>query len=527
MRKTRCLVMAINEAEVQDASQGHSPQSELSQLLNWCTENGVILHSVQVLSRDGQRGLYATEDIKSGDPIVSIPRKAAIIADLAADEPPEFHALTGLSQAFWKTAAWEVRLAVVLLDECARGSSSPFLTYLNALPKDPWCALWAYETMGRASVSKQLQPYHLHNVAHEYRDHVKHTFVSFRKALPHDKHSLVTLKSFSWAIAICQGRGFGIPLVGTIGNQSSLDEVSVSAPKRKLDENVPVQYALFPGLDMANHSVHCQTSFRYDAEADVYRIRTGTNFSAGQQVFLSYGSKSNDDLMFFYSFVEGNNPANTVKIADFREWILDLAHGDGQRETDWDRKLDVLKKNNLTHADKSHTFQLDKVPDELMLAIRVAVASSEDLTKFSEEMVKQPTQKYKPISLENELDAWYAIDKKCQELLEEAGDFSEEEQGLLTKMFSEHPCSAVWRWGEEGSMGELMYKYERQAVLDATSERVRHFAQISSAVGRVCTVLMPPSQSLLKTDLFAGMEDIETTGVHRFAISPEDLNIAQ
>lgn len=524
-QSSRCVIKALGETGSLEIYPDASVQKKLVELLDWCAGNGIRLHSVEVLSRDGQCGLYATDNVKSGDPIISIPGRAAIIADIAGDEPPDLHVFTGLANSFWRTATWEVRLAVLLLDECAR-SVSPFRAYLNSLPKDPWCALWGYETVGRARISKQLEPYHLHNVANDFRAHVKHTFISFRKALPHDKRSLCTLKSFSWAVAVCQNRGFGIPQVGTIGNQSSLNRVATSGPFQKRDEKVPVQYALFPGLDMANHSVHCQTSFRYDAEADIYRVYTGANFSRGQQVFLSYGSKSNDDLMFFYSFVEGNNPANTVKLADFREWILDLAHEDCETDADWDRKLTVLRKNKLTHPDKTHAFQLDKVPDGVMLAIRVAVASSEDLTTFLEEMDKQPSRLCKAISLENELDAWRAIDVKCQQLLQEAGGFNHEEQETLTAMYSEHPCSAVWRWGEEGSKGELMYRYERQTILSATSERVRHFAQISSAVGRVCTVLIPPSQSLLKTDLFSGMGEGETAGVHRFAISPEDLNFA-
>lgn len=518
------MMKVLGETGNQEVSPDTSSQKELAELLEWCAGNGIRFHSVEVLSRNGQRGLYATDDVKSGDPILSIPRRAAIIADIAEDEPPDLRVFSGLAQSFWKSATWEVRLAVLLLDECARSASSPFRTYLNALPKDPWCALWAYETVGRARISKQLQPYRLHNVAHDYRAHVKHTFISFRKALPRDKRPLISLNSFSWAVAVCQSRGFGIPLIGTIGNQSSLNRVTTCGPFQKRDEKVPVQYALFPGLDMANHSVHCQTSFRYEVEADTYRVCTGANFSRGEEVLLSYGSKSNDDLMFFYSFVEGNNPANTVKVADFREWVLDLAHEDCETDGDWDRKLTVLRERNLTLPDKAHVFQLDKVPDELMLAIRVAVASSEDLTTFSEEMDKQPSRLYKAISLENELDAWHAIDLKCQQLLEEVGEFNDEEQETLAAMFSEHPCSAVWKWGEEGSKGELMYRYERQSVLNATSKRVRHFAQISSAVGRVCTVLIPPSQSLLKTDLFSGMGEGETTGVHRFAISPEDLN---
>lgn len=517
--------MSMNDTDANSEAEDFRVQDSLPVLLNWCTNKGVELHSVEVLSRDGQRGLYAKTDINAGDCIVSIPRQSAIIANIADESPPNFYELGGLSKEFWQSAAWEARLAVVLLDECARGKDSPFYEYIMTLPRDPWCALWAFEKLGGALVSKQLQPYHMHSVAREYRDHVKHTLVLLRKALPKAKHSLVTLERYSWAIAICQSRGFGIPVVGTIANHNRFTKGSSPSHFQKRDEVVPIRYALFPGLDMANHSVHCQTSFKYDADADIHRVHTGTNFAAGEQVFLSYGSKSNDDLMFFYSFVEGNNPANTVKLPDFREWILDLGHEYSQKDSDWDAKLEVLQKNHLTQPAKSHVFELDKVPDELMLAVRIAVASNEDLSKLKKDIEEQPDCRHKPVGLNNELNAWHAIDVKCQALLAEAGDFTEDQQESLTKMFSKRPCSAVWRWGEEGSDGEVMYKYERQTVLSVTSDRVRHFARISSAVGRVCTVLMPPSQSLLKADLFTGMDDTETSGVFKFAIPPDDINL--
>lgn len=284
----------------------------------------------------------------------------------------------------------------------------------------------------------------------------------------------------------------------------------------------PTQYALFPALDMANHSVHCPTSFTYDAVADAYIVSTGASFRPGDEVFLSYGPKCNDDLLLFYGFVEGNNPANAVIITDLREWILELGDVHGKDE-DWDRKLAVFMEHDLTDPHRTFQFRRDSVPDDLLLLVRLAVASTSELNEFLQQLSENSDRLFKPLCLENELTTWAAVDAKCQELLNELGDFSEEEQRLLTSMFEKHPITAVWEWGQPGSRGELLYRYERQEVLAATSERVRHFAHVSSSIGQVCTVLLPPSQSLLKTNLFSGMGDGETAGVHRFDIAPEDL----
>lgn len=364
----------------------------------------------------------------------------------------------------------------------------------------------------------------MHGVADAYRSHIKSTFVRFQNALPEDRRQYVSLKMFSWATAICQSRAFGIPLKAT---EYSQDDVSQGTPTFKKKKHIaPVRYALFPGLDMANHSVHCQTSFKYDSSLDRYSVSTGSEFIKDQKVLLSYGSKSNDDLMFFYGFAEGNNPANTVKITDLREWILDLAHRDHQATEDWDRKLKLLIDNGLTHPEKLFEFRLSDICDELMRSLRLAVATNGDLEIVLKELETNPNRLEKPISLENELSCWHAIEEKCQQLLSELGEFSPQEQEELTEMYSKQTCSGTWVWGEEGSAGELIYRYERQEVLRATAERVRHFAEVSSAVGRVCTVLLPPSQSLLRTDIFSGPGVKETAGVHKFFISPGDLPIS-
>lgn len=503
-------------------------EEKLQQLRQWCNSNGVRFHSVQILSRNHQRGLYATSDIGSGDIIISIPRRVAIIADVSNGNPPDLHVFRGIAPSFWKTASWETRLVITLLDECALGSASLFHPYLDILPSNPWSALWAYQVAGRQKLVEQLKSYRMHHVADSYRAHVKSIFVAFQNALPSALRAQVSLLQFSWAMCICQSRAFGVP-PGTTPDNSTMDHPTSSNlhPSVRLERKkviTPVRYALFPGLDMANHSVHCQTSFRYDPGADEYIVVTRTNFTAGQEVYLSYGPKSNDDLMFFYSFVEGDNPANTVKISDFHEWILDLASS--RHDTDRRRQnlLRPLLKSKLSTNDL-YEFHQSGISDNIMNLLRLALTKGEDLPKLVRELETNPDRLTRPLNLENELSCWFAIDEKCQQLLNELGEFTEEEQQRLTDMYSTRPCSAVWKWCEQGSDGELMYRYERQTALSTISERVRHFSHISSAVGRVCTVLMPPTQSLLKTDAFNDIGGNETSGVHKFLISPEDLNL--
>lgn len=51
-----------------------------------------------------------------------------------------------------------------------------------------------------------------------------------------------------------------------------------------------------------------QSECELDIWSDSFRVVASRPWQAGQQVFISYGSSSNDVLLQLYGFVEANNP---------------------------------------------------------------------------------------------------------------------------------------------------------------------------------------------------------------------------
>lgn len=472
----------------------------------WCKAVGIRNDAVEIRTQNGMRGLYATRDILPGEEIISVPATASLITDMEAP-PPTFHYLQP-SKSYWESIPWETQLAIILLDE-SLCKNSPFASYIASLPTDPSCVAWAYHTIGHSRLTTQLRPYHMHNLADISRAKLKSRFIALKSALHPKSRHLITLKQFTWAVSVSISRAFGIPPVA----------------ETQTDKNIkskPVKYALFPVLDMANCSVHYQSSLRYDAKADMFRVFTGSPFSKSEQVYVSYGAKSNDDFMFFYGFVEGNNPANTVTIPEMRKWIFDLANIDACTASTWDRKLNILIRQGRINPREPYHFHLDRIEDKLTFLLRITLATSEEIDRIEHTLDSSSLDK--PLSLSNELAVWHAIEQKCTEILDEQDDFSSSEQETLKRLFSTTPCTVAWTWGEPGCDGEILYRYEQQSVLTATLERVRHFAKISSSVGRICTVLLPPSQSLLRTDIFGAMTGHDdTSGIHKFDITQHDV----
>lgn len=76
-------------------------------------------------------------------------------------------------------------------------------------------------------------------------------------------------------------------------------------------------------IDMANHKsmgACADVSFEYFGNAYSLAV-TGTQ-SANSELFISYGDRSNDQLLQYYGFVEVDNPHDVYVLPPIREWDL-------------------------------------------------------------------------------------------------------------------------------------------------------------------------------------------------------------
>lgn len=480
---------------------------------------GVRLHSVAIQAHGHERALYATKPISPGDVLICIPRSCALIVNIADDLSPSLQVLKPRSppSASLLTTPWYVRLAIRLLDEQLCASKSPFAAYVDALPIAPSTALYAAHTMSASLVFDQLAAFAMDDTARAYYNSITNSFHAFHDSLPDSQKSLLTLHDFIWAISVVVSRAFGIPPVST--NQDS-----VKAPK------APLEFALFPAFDMANHSIHANTDMRFNRQTDSFELIAGVQSQPGQQVYVSYGTKSNDDLVLFYGFVEISNEGNQVTILDFRQWLLELAYAQDDGQLQWDHKLDLLRHFGLLKYGKMFAFRTESIEKDLMLALRIVMATSDQLDHFDQlRHNTDPKQLTKPLSLSNETAAWRAIEHYCQHLMRQCGHFDDHQVDRIHELIDQPMCTEPWTWGEADTDAELLLRYQRYRVLDDTIERVRHFTHISTTIGRVCTVLMPPSQSVLRTEKFAkpeggrNGESGEVFDLQRFIISPKDI----
>lgn len=82
---------------------------------------------------------------------------------------------------------------------------------------------------------------------------------------------------------------------------------------------VPLRrYGVPPIIDFLNHdsikAKMAQVEFRYFT--DTFDVLSGSEYGTGDQVFISYGSQSNDSFLQYYAFIERDNPGETFTFDD-------------------------------------------------------------------------------------------------------------------------------------------------------------------------------------------------------------------
>ena len=82
---------------------------------------------------------------------------------------------------------------------------------------------------------------------------------------------------------------------------------------------------LVPGLCLINHRTRSSIFFQYDETDQMFKIVSERSYAKGEQVFVSYGEKSNDNLLQWYGFSEEDNPVDTYRLPLLSRWLEENA----------------------------------------------------------------------------------------------------------------------------------------------------------------------------------------------------------
>ncbi|KAL3502575.1 hypothetical protein ACH5RR_037024 [Cinchona calisaya] len=325
-----------------------------SALQQWLSKSGLPEQKMAINRVDvGERGLVALKNIRKGEKLLFVPPSLVINADSewSCSEAGEI-----LRQ--YNVPEWPL-LATYLISEASLGTSSRWNCYISALPRQPYSLLyWTQSELDRyleASQIRQRAIERINDVTGTFDDLKLRIFSKHTDLFPEEAFNIET---FKWSFGILFSRLVRLP---------------------SMDGRV----ALVPWADMLNHSCQVETFLDYDRSSKGVVFTTDRAYQPGEQVFISYGRKSNGELLLSYGFVprEGTNTSDSVELT------LSLKKSDKCHK----EKMELLRKHGLS-ASQCYPLQITGWPLELMAYAYLAV-SPPSMKKQFEEMAAAASNK--------------------------------------------------------------------------------------------------------------------------------------
>ncbi|KAK7316537.1 hypothetical protein RJT34_00082 [Clitoria ternatea] len=317
-----------------------------SALQRWLSQSGLPPQKMAIQRVDvGERGLVAFKNIRKGEKLLFVPPSLVITADSEWSCPEAGEVLKRNSVPDWPL------LATYLISEASLMESSRWSNYISALPRQPYSLLyWTQAELDRYLEASQIRERaieRINNVIGTYNDLRLRVFSKHPDIFP---EKVFNIESFKWSFGILFSRLVRLP---------------------SMDEKV----ALVPWADMLNHSCDVETFLDYDKTSKGIVFTTDRPYQPGEQVFISYGKKSNGELLLSYGFVpkEGANPRDSVELS------LSLKKSDAC----YTDKLELLKKYGSS-VSQCFPIQITGWPLELMAYAYLAVSPSSMREKFEE-----------------------------------------------------------------------------------------------------------------------------------------------
>lgn len=305
------------------AAAGPPPAAAASGLFRWAEAAGVKAPGLAPEDFAGLRGLVARRRLGPGDVLISVPRSLAFEVTTRRGKCPE-EGLQMSSEA-WNRQAWWVKMSLLLLSEKAKGPASERGEYLRSLPREHGTPLhWA-----EADVAELQASYIVAGIAEQRREWTR----IHRELVPACSGLDVPWEDFVWAAETVRSRSFSGPYEGSDYEERLQQLVFLAAlvgvyllsgagpASNALNGTASVlcflvlkdlytqknpnslRYAMCPVIDLCNHTSRAESDVSYEYFLNSFSLTTNNLFEPGDQVYISYGKRSNDELLQYYGFV--------------------------------------------------------------------------------------------------------------------------------------------------------------------------------------------------------------------------------
>ncbi|KAJ4414009.1 hypothetical protein N0V82_008179 [Gnomoniopsis sp. IMI 355080] len=291
-------------------------EERFSALVSWATLHGASLHPALEIYKDDVTGfsmrvksLSGPEEttLKPSDEVLACPLEISLSylnaltgQPLSTTTPPD-HTSKNSPQfpPELMKAAPHIIGRFYLMQQYLLGKASFWYPYIATLPQPDVTSSWASPPFWPEEDAEFLEGTNTGIAADTIRAQLKEEFKLARKALKEanfENWQDYTRLLHNWAYSIFASRSFRPSLV---------------LPKAIQDSVLPAGLAiddfsvLLPVFDIINHSMKAEVRWLVDhesADAKVCRFQTLDTYKPGDQIFNSYGKKTNSELLLSYGF---------------------------------------------------------------------------------------------------------------------------------------------------------------------------------------------------------------------------------
>jgi len=361
--------------------------------LNWATSSGVVAPDVEVaVLAGGVRGVRALTALEANKPFITVPAKLTLETTSLSRVLPASVPADYINGDSWAASTWYLRLAVMLLRERDLGSESALQPWIAALPNlSDFKDLPLYWSDAE---KEALQYTPILEAIDAQREEYTNSFdaVSVGK---------FDLESFEWALHNVRSRAFSGSFEGTTFKDRVLQAgfTVVLASGALLSQAVePLQvvngvlavalttllrdfltssqgelkrFCLCPTVDMLNHRGGTSSDVAYEYFTDNFAVNVGRSFEKGEEVLISYGTRSNDQLLQFYGFIEQENADDQYEVRGMLELLDEALVPPG--------RLQLLQDANLLDFVRTGVATQGGFVDQTTQAVRALVATEKEV----------------------------------------------------------------------------------------------------------------------------------------------------
>ena len=455
---------------------------------DWAEANSINAPKLAVTGVADLRGVTLLEDINVGEELCCVPRTSCL--DLSAVEGSGSPCEALVPTPLWIGLRWYERLGCWLLAEQRRGVDSHVSGYMGYLPRPDQFADSPLEWSDEEISVLSYPP--LAVAIREQKSEIEALYQALRtRGGP--LASSVSQEELRWALQLVLSRAFTSSIKkpsevapppppppptnpANVAARMWFGQLPVVGPMVMGPPPPPpppplgdgLEMAMMPMLDAFNHRSGAQNDCAYDGKRNAFVLTARAPLRKGSEAFLSYGAKSNDELLQLFGFVEESNPHDAFLSIGFEEFLASPTSNLFASKEACEARFARLRALKLDAALLGE-LRATGAPSDMLYALRVLFGTLDEIELMGPKLMN-------PASLQTEERVWSAVKGYCKMARSAMGGPRTADVSSAKKARSA---------GDGRTATALLFRAEKKRLLSELENRLTLQAARSKKAGKV------------------------------------------